>query len=715
MSWIGKASIALAALAVVIAAGVCCCCPSSGNGPQPQVTAAPPMPSPTPPWPTPTPFTSPAGPFDRGEIAVGDTRLAQLPSAVSADFWTLDIVAGMAVTIDVVAEDRGWDPMLTVRDAAGEEIAFDDDGGEGLNPRLTGLFLGAGSYELWIEAYDGYGEYTLSVVEVTETSGGGWISYGETVFGEITDWQPEQWWEFEGRAEEVISISMIGRGDLIDTYLELYGPDGSFLTSDDDGGDGLFSLIDGYMLPETGHYRIVTRAYGSDVGEYELTLEQVEIELQTIAYDQTVRDELERAGARDYWVFAGEEGDIVRISMVGLGDFLDTYLELYGPDGSLLIADDDGGGDLSALILDFSLPQSGDYRIVARAYGSYSGEYELTLRRTKERTIAYGQTTTGEIVGIGRGEGWLFEGAAGDLVSISMVGLGDFQNTYLELYDPDGSLLAADDDSGKDRFAYIGGYRLPYSGTYHILADISLSGYEVPYGEFPMGEGGVLPAAYRLTLRQIEPQTIAYGQTLAGQLTEEEQWGHWFFQGVMGEIVRISAVGTGGLSDTYLELRAPGGALLVEDDDAGEGYAALVDGYTLPEAGTYHVVVRAYGGGAGAYQLALQRVTVQEQPLAYGEVAAGELAVAGERDYWRFEGAAGDEVTISLVGAGDLTDTYLELYGPDGALLAEDDDGGENAFARIAAFELPANGAYRIVVRAFGAEVGEYELTLEGP
>jgi len=60
-------------------------------------------------------------------------------------------------------------------------------------------------------------------------------------------------------------------------------------------------------------------------------------------------------------------------------------------------------------------------------------------------------------------------------------------------------------------------------------------------------------------------------------------------------------------------------------------------------------------------------------------------------------------------------DTYLELYGPDGALIAEDDDGlGEGTNSEITA-HLPRAGRYRLVARAYTEKedaTGLYELAL---
>jgi hypothetical protein len=59
---------------------------------------------------------------------------------------------------------------------------------------------------------------------------------------------------------------------------------------------------------------------------------------------------------------------------------LDTYLELFAPDGVRVMTDDDSGSGSDAAILAFELPLSGTYRIIARGHDDEDvGKYELTL------------------------------------------------------------------------------------------------------------------------------------------------------------------------------------------------------------------------------------------------------------------------------------------------------------------------------------------------
>jgi hypothetical protein len=78
---------------------------------------------------------------------------------------------------------------------------------------------------------------------------------------------------------------------------------------------------------------------------------------------------------------------------------------------------------------------------------------------------------------------------------------------------------------------------------------------------------------------------------------------------------------------------------------------------------------------------------------------------------YEFVGTAGDAIAITL--SSDDFDTILELYAPNGARLAVNDDiDAENLNSAIQ-FTLQTDGTYRILVSAFNPPpIGEFTLTL---
>ncbi|NMG60830.1 tetratricopeptide repeat protein, partial [Geitlerinema sp. P-1104] len=75
---------------------------------------------------------------------------------------------------------------------------------------------------------------------------------------------------FEGQAGQFLEIRL--NSDDFDAYLILFSPDGEQVAEDDDGGEGLNSLIS-IQLPQTGRYSVIANAHdASGRGRYRLTV-----------------------------------------------------------------------------------------------------------------------------------------------------------------------------------------------------------------------------------------------------------------------------------------------------------------------------------------------------------------------------------------------------------------------------------------------------------
>lgn len=90
--------------------------------------------------------------------------------------------------------------------------------------------------------------------------------------------------------------------------------------------------------------------------------------------------------------------------------------------------------------------------------------------------------------------------------------------------------------------------------------------------------------------------------------------------------------------------------------------------------------------------------------IAYGQAAEVTIA-AGETVTWVFSGSVGDQVTVAAdAGANAALDTALRLLGPDGALIAEDDDSGPGLNPLLADVALPASGQYTVELVQYRGE-----------
>jgi hypothetical protein len=85
----------------------------------------------------------------------------------------------------------------------------------------------------------------------------------------------------------------------------------------------------------------------------------------------------------------------------------------------------------------------------------------------------------------------------------------------------------------------------------------------------------------------------------------------------------------------------------------------------------------------------------------------------GHARAWSLSLAAGQSVAIETAAAGTapIGDTVVHLFGPAGALLAENDD-SFSFYSRVAV-TIPATGDHLVVVRGYSsAHVGTYQLTV---
>lgn len=120
-------------------------------------------------------------------------------------------------------------------------------------------------------------------------------------------------------------------------------------------------------------------------------------------------------------------------------------------------------GDFSA----YQFEVSGNGLDLYLSSSSSTGTDSGTGSGSTSSHIAYGAAFSGYVTSSG-GNRYTFTGSAGDWVAITMS--SSTMDTYLELRDASGTLIAEDDDGGDGTNSRIYVSSLPYSGTYTIIA-----------------------------------------------------------------------------------------------------------------------------------------------------------------------------------------------------------------------------------------------------
>jgi hypothetical protein len=268
----------LAAGALIVGVGVAACSTTSDRQPSPSPATASPVPGPTS-----TPMIAQRPPTPTTTVYPPVERHITLNTAIEGVY-----VPGQVRELYILHNDRPR--RISVNFAPLDESGplnlraqvYTPDGA--LVPQVSGQPLERGEWDLLVQNHyiiQVFGPetqaraFTLTVTSRSIPADVDYtIAYGQSRSGAIAARGQRDRWSFEAHAGDHVQIIMTAPGD--DGELVLYGPDGEFITRDDDhprlGPNPVLDLV----LPVDGSYTIVARMYGDEsTGAYNLTLEKL--------------------------------------------------------------------------------------------------------------------------------------------------------------------------------------------------------------------------------------------------------------------------------------------------------------------------------------------------------------------------------------------------------------------------------------------------------
>jgi hypothetical protein len=215
--------------------------------------------------------------------ANGEGRTSVLQTPDDVDWFAIQMVEGRPYRLNLAGAGEGEgslaDPLLTLFDAEGHQVAIDDDGGPGLNAYVTYTSVTGGVYYAAVSSFNAgaAGQYSLSVVD-TDVAGN--PDTDENLDGAQGDERAsvidlagdKDYYRVELEEGVRYEFALFGQGEnpLADPFLTLSNSAGEQVTSDDDSGPGLDARIrfratasDVFYLQAsglggaTGGYRIV--------------------------------------------------------------------------------------------------------------------------------------------------------------------------------------------------------------------------------------------------------------------------------------------------------------------------------------------------------------------------------------------------------------------------------------------------------------------------
>jgi len=379
---------------------------------------------------------------------------------------------------------------------------------------------------------------------------------------------------------------------------------------------------------------------------------------EPIAIGSTVQGVITNSSPARAYTFTADAGVTIRAEQDAQSGSLDTFLALIGPDGQVIVTNDDEGGNTDAGITR-TLPTSGDYTLLATRYGlsigGTEGEYTLSLTAPQptepaaEGTPAPEETETADALPRGAIEVRLdwstnadmqllvrdplgvpiyddnpLAASGGTLEAAGNVGC---QNTTTSpvsyIYWPTGRLApgiydievwyqnTCDDPRPVN-------FRLSVNVQNQNVINISQtanpdSHYMITFtveanGTVTAGPGGFFnmdnPASLGYEAQLDAATPITYGQTVSGSITDQQRFRLYSFEGDQGDIVTIGMNAASGTLDPSLYLLSSQGIIITRNDDVepGENRNSLIEAVTLPSTGTYYVLATHYGLDLGGTQ-----------------------------------------------------------------------------------------------------------------
>jgi hypothetical protein len=581
------------------------------------------------------------------------------------------------------------------------------------------------------------------------------IQYGQTVTGTISDATVFQQYTFSGRAGDTVIITMETLSGNLDPLLLLGDADLNLIAEDDDGGGGFNARLE-IVLPADGVYVIQATRYGQGTnlgqssGDYRLTLSSGQQTggsgglrrgglLSALDFGDTERGTLDADSLFHLFWFQARAGDQVTLRGT-LGVNMAASLCLYdaafvesrcAPDGRLL---------------NTGIPADGVYfATLALSDLSTGGAYALTLSGSTEAgtsdggmpvPLTYGQQVEGTVTDEHSGAYYVFQAAANDQVVIHMAAQDGNLDSFLYLYGPNGEIVGQDDDSGGSLDAELA-VVIPAEGNYTILATRFGRQHGSSAGSYLLsltspshaGSPGILEQSAQsedaLPPNFVGLTHIAYGDTVAGTLTNENYFRTYIFRGRVDDRLIITLDRVSGNLDPMIVLLDSQVNTIAQNDDQSETNRNARLEYTLPADDYYAILATRYQGEQGStvgdFILHLEATNASDggsvaallpaTVLSSGVPAVGQIGDAMAAIY-TFYASEGDFVELTLAASGPLEQ--------EGMLILTDADLGEIAVNTEGNLRqaITRDGLYAVIVTRQGGPLdearGSFQLALTG-
>ncbi len=393
----------------------------------------------------------------------------------------------------------------------------------------------------------------------------------------------------------------------------------------------------------------------TDTTQLPVPASELMADAQSVAFDTPITGLITSADYYDTYSFQGQANDLVSVSVEAISGSLDTLLLVLDSAGNVIGSNDDmAEGVTHSSIPNMRLLTTGTYTIVATRYGKDVGGTE-------------GKYTL------------LLTGPTGDLPpEVLDLGLprGDVEIALSWNTNADLQLLVRDprgDSVFDDTPQVPSGGRLAAAGNVNCnISQVS----PVSYVYWP--EGLLTPGLYEIEVWYQNPCDDTRPVSFA-----------------LNVLANDTPVLTQTAQPQPFEIYVT-------------SFIVGVDGQVISNEGGFIGTRQPGAQQLDSSSLNVQSELANAQTITSGQTVSGSITNDNKFALYRFEGEAGDVVTISLIATAGRLDTALFLLDPNGFQIADNDDAvvGESTDSLISEFTLPENGQYTIIATHFGMQYG---------
>ncbi len=595
-------------------------------------------------------------------LVCGATVAAEIAVAGEYDAFTLNATAGEYVTVRLTSTNSSlFNPRLDLYDPSGRLLT------SGAATVFTGLLTNAGIHTLLVSHGTGSsrtGNYWLARERIVAACDPAPLQCGALTRDALDGIGEMDVFSLTAVGGEVVALRLTGRESTFSPAMDVFDPEGRSLEVTPASNGARF----GGPLTHAGVYTVIVRyGAGARTGAYTLNFQNLTTLCGSrgpIVCGDLVTGFL-MPGARAIHSFEGTAGDVAVLRLFSSTTPAPAW-EIYEPDGTLLTP---AGATYTR-----TLTKTGHHLVLLYAPPGVPqiADYVVGLNTVRQPCAAVplvcGAVQSGALTEDGEAHAYTFQAAANEAVQLRLASASEFFKPVFNLYDPDGVSVTG-----------FGGYTdlapvLSKTGEYTVLV------YWETNADSRVGE-------YRLALDRITdpcgPLTAPLDTTLMGSHSEPAQVDHYTFTAGPGPVTICTSAIRSGTPPTIGLYDATGQVL---------AQSIIQVQHTLPNQGTYHVLIYRSNGTTGDYSLRVQSGLVACSSLDLVLPSVRLLRPeAGEHV------ARGAHYPVTWTGVDFDTVTRQELW------LSR--DGGET-FEVIAANLAPSARSYDWLVPTGNSEAG---------